>query len=452
MLRRLVIVAGAAAGALAMAGCTPQRPADPLVLTGADLPRLVGDAPGKILAYRYYQNTWTQVPVQVDERAVVDLAKPLNQAATGKTFLAYTDPNTFTGPDPDPNLDANDEVALMGIGAGVEAPAGSAPPNVVAGSGEKVKVTDPAGEPTPAYVYLFQQTGSLDPGAGRSYVNYRFDLLSGDYKTTYNKSSGPNPENSTASTAYYSHHFSDRWIDDALKITAPGASGVDILDRHKNLFGPGNCVRSEDTFSAGPGAFVANKNGPVRGIRSVMGANSGKYTVRTNVFYERRQDITTDLRVHQIPGVMDFFDYSPAASGMTYESSAAPGGVTIDGAPDSPAAGPITWETVDGSQGALSIVHTISTDIPSFAYTSYYLDKQNPGGGAETQCTGDSSAYGSSGPWVNQAIPVTDPTLGPANKLQVTRSLFYDAPGKADGPTHQAQVRQPLQGVVTAWP
>lgn len=450
--RRLPAVVLAVVGVSVLTGCAPERPSDPLVITGASVPRLVGVPPAKVLAYRYLNGSWSQVPVQVDERAVVDLSKPLNKPATGKTFLAYTDAGTFTGADPDPTVDANDEIALMGIDAGVEAPAGSNPPNVVAGTGEKIKVVDPVGDPTPAYAYLYRQTGSLDPGAGRSYVNYQFNLLSGDYKTTYKLGGGGNPENSTITTDYYSHHFSDRWTDDALKITAPGASGVDILDRHKNLFGPGVCGRSEDTFSAGPGAFVANRNGPVRAIRSYMGANSGTYTTRTNIFYQRRQDITTDLRVHEIPGVMDFFDYSPAATGMTYKNNVATGGVTIDGVPDSPTPGTLTWETVDGSQGSLSMVQTLTTDIPGFTSSSYYLDKQNPGTGAETQCTGDASAYGASGPWITQSIPVTDPTLGTANKLAVIRSIFYDGPGKSNGPRRRAEVGAPLAPTVTAWP
>jgi hypothetical protein len=97
-------------------------------------------------------------------------------------------------------------------------------------------------------------------------------------------------------------------------------------------------------------------------------------------------------------------------------------------------------------------VHTFSTDIPSFNYTSYYLDKQNPGGGSETQCTGDASAYGASGPRVAQALPNTDPTLGTANRLTATRSLFYDSPGKADGPRREAEVTSPLQTTFTNWP
>jgi hypothetical protein len=197
--------------------------------------------------------------------------------------------------------------------------------------------------------------------------------------------------------------------------------------------------------------MIANKSGPVRAIRSVIGANSGVYTHREHLFYQRRQDITTFLRVHAIPSVMDFFDYSPAASGMTYRHEFDTRGVTIDGAPDSPTPGRITWESADGPQGSLGIVHTFDTDI-ALDWTSYYLDKQNPGGGAETQCTGDAAAYGASGPRVTQSLPNTDPTRGPANRLAVTRSLFYDSPGKADGAKRKAHVTNPLQTTLANWP
>ncbi len=443
-MRRWLIIPVLLAAAL-MSGCAAQRPEDPVVLKGSDVPRLAAAQPGKVLAYRYLNGTWTQVPVQVDERSMVDLGTVYNQTPDGVQVLTYDDPGTFTGPDPDPSVDANDEIAFMGIDAGGQAPAGQSPPNVVAGSGEEIRVHDPVGDPTDAFIYLYRQTGNLDPGAGRSYVDYRFNLLSGDYKSTYRLTDGPNPEDSTVTTSFYSQHFSDRWADDALRLRTKGATGVDILDRHKDLFAPGNCARSEDTFDDAEGAFIANKSGPVRAIRSYIGANSGPLTVRQHIFYERREDITTYLRVHAIPGILDFFDYSPAASGMTYRSSAAPGGVTIDGSPESPTAGKIGWETVDGSQGGVSIVHAINGDVPGLGWTSYYLDKASPGGGAETQCTGDASAYGSSGPWINQAIPNTDPRTAPFNTFTSTRTLFFELPGKTDGPKRAQQVATPMQ-------
>ena len=66
--------------ALALAGCVAERPADPVVISGASVPRLQSAAPAKVLAFRFLSGAWTQVPVQVDERAVVDLAKPKNAA------------------------------------------------------------------------------------------------------------------------------------------------------------------------------------------------------------------------------------------------------------------------------------------------------------------------------------------------------------------------------------
>jgi hypothetical protein len=54
---------------LVPAGCVAERPADPVVLSGAGVPRLRGVAPAKVLAFRFLNGAWAQVPVQVDERA-----------------------------------------------------------------------------------------------------------------------------------------------------------------------------------------------------------------------------------------------------------------------------------------------------------------------------------------------------------------------------------------------
>jgi hypothetical protein len=137
---------------------------------------------------------------------------------------------------------------------------------------------------------------------------------------------------------------------------------------------------------------------------------------------------------------------------MTYRHNVDTRGVTIDGVPDSPTAGAIGWETVDGAQGSLGVVHTVDTDATGLGWTSYYLDDQSPGGGAETQCTGDAAAYGASGPRVAATLPNTDPTIGAANRFTVTRSLFYDSPGRADGARLAAHVAQPLRATPSNWP
>jgi hypothetical protein len=227
---------------------------------------------------------------------------------------------------------------------------------------------------------------------------------------------------------------------------------VDILDRAKPQFAPGNCARTENTFNDAEGAFIANRSGPVRAIRSYIGANSGPLTQRDHIFYERRQDIRTFLRVHQIPGVMDYFDYAPAAAGMTYRNNLNTGGVTVDGVPETPAAGTLAWETMDGGQGGLSIVHTNQTDIAGFASSSYYLDNKAPGGGAETQCTGDSTAYGNSGPWIKQSIPNTDPRTAGFKNLLASRTLYFEDAGKTDGPARSAQLAAPIVVAPSSFP
>ncbi|MFN8160960.1 MAG: hypothetical protein U0R52_07970 [Solirubrobacterales bacterium] len=434
----LLAAAGALLAAPGAAGAATAE--EPVVLTGSAVPSLGGAAPGRILAYAW-RGGWKQVPVQVDERALIDLGSAYDSGPAGVTQLTYTDAGTFVGADPVASLDANDEIAAMSSDAGAKANGPGEPAGAVAGSGVEVRITRPGAKP--AYLYLFRGDGSRSPGAGRSYVGYAFNLASGDYKATYHLNSGPNPEDSTVTTRSYSQHFSDRWIDDGLRVRAGTASGEDILDRHKSLFAPGNCARSEDTFSAGEGAFIANRTGPVRAIRSYVGANSGPYTGRQHLFYRDREEITTFLRVHPIGSVMDFFDYSAAAVGMTYRSNLDPGGLAVDGVPDTATAGALSWEQVSGLQGALTQVHALSADF-SPTVTSYYLDDANPG---VTQCTGDSAAYASSGLYVTSGIPNTDPSRGAASSLSTERTLFFDPPGagEATAQRHLAELRDPLR-------
>src|SRR3712207_7012288 len=79
----------------------------------------------------------------------------------------------------------------------------------------------------------------------------------------------------------------------------------------------------------------------------------------------------------------DFFDYSSAASGMTYRNNLNTGGVTIDGNPDSVVNGRLTWESVDGPQGGLSISHTdrkstrLNSSHANISYAVFCLKKKN---------------------------------------------------------------------------
>ncbi len=444
------------------AGAVPlDRPADPVVLTGADLPTLLDGPRGKVVGFRWTGSVWEQLPIQIDERAVVNFGKIYN--APGAVFynsqpslvneLVYTSGSTWTGRDPNGKFDADDELVFMARDAGVAAPTSSQPAGTVTGSGVQLAVTDPLVPGSEGYVYLFYKArgSGLRQSARTKYVKYRFKPLSGNYKKNYQIQSGPNPENSLVTGASYKHHFSDRWASDGLEITAPGAATVDILDRHKALFSPGFCGRSEDTFNAAEGAFVTKVSGPVRSIRSYVGANSGPSTQRTHLFYDQREDIVTDLRVHAIASIMDFFDYSPAAAGMTYRNALNPGGVTIDGSADVVTPGVSSWEQVTGPQGTLNQVAQLQTSWTPPSITSYYDDAVSP---STTQCTGDSSAYGSSGSWINSNLPNTDPALGGTASLRGTRTIYFEGPNQAASVAmiRSDQVLTPLVATVTAGP
>jgi hypothetical protein len=427
------------------------RPDDPVVITGAGVPSLTGVAPGKILAFAW-SGSWDQIPVQVDERKLVDLrvayptpfpacSSPCYTPFSTPAKLRYADPGTRVGADTNPALDSDDEIAFMASDTGTEAGAASDPAGVVAGSRVEIVVTDPL-DGGAGYVYLFRQPGSLDPGAGEQYVTYSFSLNSGAYLSTYDHATGLNPETSTVVTPNYTRRFTDRWQETELKILRGPATEADILDRNENQFIPDYCGRSRLTFAQGEGAFLANRSGPVRAIRAFLGANSGPMTEHQQIFYAGREEDTTFLRVHGIPAVMSFLDYSAAATGMTYRNTNNTAGVTIDGVADSVVAGPLTWESVDGAQGALTSVHTWSTTLAASKFTSFYRDLASPPAG-QTPCQGDGGFYGAGGPYVNGSINSTDePSNGnaPADRLTSTRTLFFDAPGTADGPVRRQQV------------
>ena len=464
---------------IAIVGCTnalmsnrdagasaPSRIADPIVITGADTPTLVGSSPGTIVGFRRTSGAWAQIPIQIDERAIVNFSKIYHDPIASfygsqvnlVSTLVYTSTNTWTGADPDPKFDNNDELAFMARDAGNAAAPGTAPPvGARAGTGVEVHVTDPLAPANDSYIYLFNKIvgSTLVPGAHVKYVNYTFKLLSGAYKPTYGLTGANNLENSTVKGATYTRHFSNRWLTDQLMISAPGASKVDILDRNKVLFAPNFCVRSEDTFDAsGPngtaeGAFIVNKTGPIRAIRSYVGANSGPSTQRTHIFYDRREDIRSDLRVHAIPSVIDFVDYSAAAVGMTYRNSTNPGGVTIDGNPESLTAGANLWEQVAGPQGTVTYVTTSHASFTP-SVTSWYEDNSTT---PTTQCTGDAFAYGASGNYINATIPCTDPGLGCTDSFDTTRTILYEAPGgtAASADSNSSAVVQPLQFATKTW-
>jgi hypothetical protein len=255
----------------------------------------------------------------------------------------------------------------------------------------------------------------------------------------------------------------DRWLENGLAITTAHSTGANILERSRVQLTPGVCGRSEDTFdnvipsSPYEGAFIVNISGPVRAIRSSIGANSGQYTVDTNIFYPRREDSTVDLRVHPIPGAMTFDDFATGTTGLRYSDSNVPSGVPIDGVPDSVPTAVPSWQMVSGPQGSLVTTSSVSTDITGLVTSTYYLD-QKPA--SPTPCTGDTAAWGQSGQRIvgpgGGNLPCTDPTIcgnaaQPANTYRATSHRYFEVPGytTSAAATLAAETQTPLQLTVS---
>jgi hypothetical protein len=427
------------------AGAKSLRP-DPVVLAGSVLPDLGGVTADELVAFRYKdgrhgKGRWKQVPVQFDERREVDFgsAPPNNNAvgtegtvygtaAIGVSVVQYADPQTFVGADPVAGLDGDDEVALIASDAGDRAGRRVRRPKGTSGSATAITVADPLGGPK-GYLYLYRSKGGLDPTAGKDYVDYQFRLTSGDYRATYRRADGPNPETSTITTGGYEIGFSDRWYYDSLAIRAGGANGAEILDGFKFGFTANTCTRSEETFNDAEGAFVANLDGPVRAIRAYVGANSGPLTERTHYFYPDRHLVATDLRVHPVSGSLIFHDLSAAGIGMTYLDSSNPAGLTVDGNPEAFADAVPAWRVWTGPQGSLFSADRAEGDIAGAllaAAHDWYLDDSTPD---NPQCWGDAQAYGQGGLRSTAAFPNTDPRQSPSSSLRLTTTDIVGSPG-----------------------
>ncbi len=494
LLARIAAVTGlAAVSTFAVAGpasaSLKERAGDEVVLKGNKVSGLYGTAPDRVVAFRY-DNRWVQVPVQVDERHTID-ARQLYPAGTHPPYVGgddpafdievYADPKTRSGADANPSLDSDDEVVFMAGDAGAQAPKGiGAPLETVPSSALRLKVADNQGNS--GFVYLFKSTGHLEQSAGKDYVDYDFKLTGlGSGQTLindYGYFSEFNPEDSTVTTKNYQLHSFDRWMEDQMKIKAGNANGTDILDREVAQATRVMCGRSEYTFSGrwqqdtfpgndtnddNEGTYVTVIDGPVRAIRSFMGANSGPYVQREHIYYADHERNTVYLRVHPMLDLYTWTDFAPSANGMIYRDLNNQAGVTVDGNPDTltPTTsadisnGAYGWQQLSGPQGTATTVVGADTDIPNANFGNYYLDDSTPTAPNELQCGGDGQSIGASGFGIlGPTTPNTDPRSQPFNNLTVKRIRYFGPPsdGVAAAEDYTARVSDPLAGSAKAAP
>lgn len=498
--RTALILAVLVPAVLGLAACTRfgaslSRPADPVVLSGSAVPKLVGTDPMHVVGFAWDGKAWHQIPVQVDERDLVNPGqiyhRPTNiwpvvaGTSTPYKILVYTPPPvatagytvfpTYTPSDSDPTLDANDEITFLAGDTGKQVDGSVAPPaGVDPASREQVKATDPLATSEFGYVYLFHSDTLTGGSAGTTGVHYSFSLDSGDYRNTYKMGSASlapnntwsfNPEHSTVTTGSYTQSFGDRWLNNGMSVTPlASGNGAPMLER-THFYVTVGCGRSEDTFNGGAnnpgeGAFILNLSGPVRAIRSYLGANSYLYTANTHLFYPSREDLVTELRGHAgLPGYGVGDDYVTGTTGLKY-SDPANTGVPIDGVQDTVtpisyttgSAAPPMWQMVSGPQGSVVTVRSLDTDVAGLNVSTVYQDRSVA---SPAQCTGDAAAWGQNGTTVVSPVnnvPNTDPTLGAnPNTFLVKRFRFFRGANlsPAAAATIDQQARTPAQISVT---
>ena len=245
-----------------------------------------------------------------------------------------------------------------------------------------------------SYVYLYRTLEDTvwDQSAGFDYVYYGFKLNNTGPKGTHEyfdaykphcsvddgryECEDPyplNPEDSWFSSLFYERHWAQNWFGDEMRIYIADSTGEDMLAIQEFQFFLDDCGRCTESFMDGQTAFIANIDGPVRAIRSWVGANSGCITQREHHMYEQRDDQITYLRVHPIPGAMDYIQYevgTPLTYYNCYHNTFALG-ITIDGVDDGPQTNDTFchWEAVSGPVG--TFIRTIDIDHNLFDHPEY---------------------------------------------------------------------------------
>ena len=155
----------------------------------------------EVAAFRWEEGAWREVPVQVDERFPWFLANANSdfgmysgtdteltyawdveawKRTAGTCAAAYAD-GDGPMPDPVPGLDDDDEVVLMASDAGsAQAPAGAAPEGAI-GGGQELVVADPLDPGVLRYAYLFRLEGGSSFDADNGYVRFERDADADEY-------------------------------------------------------------------------------------------------------------------------------------------------------------------------------------------------------------------------------------------------------------------------------
>ena len=400
----------------------------PITIKGSQLTALQGFPVATIVAFSFHKKGgWRQIPMQIDERALQTAGHVWGKSSDDdlQVFLdVYSDPNTYNGPDPEGAFDENDEILIYLETAGEKADMLTMPEQIECPPLE-VKIRDLQNNQE-AFVYFFLHDYAYQQNTNIDLVDYQFQLLEGDdFLETYDTKSN-NPEDSWIQTEYYAWHFSDDWVNDQWQYLRGPSPEQDLIDFTRLQLGPGICNRNIYTFSAGAGTHITSKDGPLRAIRSVMGANSGNLLQRTYKFYPSWVEIQTNWRVHPVRGIMENIDWHSDLKDFTYYNANHLDGLPMDGVLDETFVDSYSdWELISGPAASIWVQSLIESDFPIDTIFQYYLDEWE----SQTElCVGDEHALGQCGFFIRQQIPNTDPRALPWYNLNYKQVVHFLPP------------------------
>jgi hypothetical protein len=407
LLAWLVLAAGAQ-GSPASPDETWTRNLEPVVLTGDQLALFDGAALDQLFVYAYASGGWQPIPYQFDE---VD--------ATG----AYTVENGL--------LDADDELVFMAMDVGEEVGVWEWIPDTDSQNHVRyqVQVTNPLHTAEQGWVYVYR-SATLAPPSPPDYVGWD---APGEQIVGATYTMGFAPQSHAGIDSLELH-----------------GSGVDVLDRTKIrleatcvIAGFPIAITLTEEDLAGLADFAPDIDGLVRVGGGSTGASSWAYH---SLFWWR---VAVNLDEFEPPPICETFSVDalrvsndwrdPAVTGMapaTYFDSNLPGGVPLDGNPDSVPTTPLaTWSQVSGGRG--STVQVADVALGGGTISNYYLDD----GTVDPGDTGDGRSFGDAGFLV----------VEPSGQIDLELLNFVLDPGQpALGETYRDYYANPLQVAASA--
>ncbi len=335
-----------------------RRPAEPVVIPGAELAAFSGAGIDELRLWRWADGQWRALPFQVDERNEQGYFRPTE----------------------DSSLDDNDELVFLASDLGADAPPGAWPPDVPHEHAPLIiRVTDHL-DAQVRFAYLFRSSIAAPVPDER--------LIEFDAATNEVRSDS------------YTLGLADILTDDFLGVKRLSLFGgaTDLLDRLK-LRATGRLDTfdlniTEENVRFGPGAMAVAPPivGPVRVVVEDNGwvmAYPDRLMVRLHF-----GGLTMPPEVDVITRARLSWDFSEDALPATYRDANVPAGVPIDGREDRVPAAPAAWREVVFAEGRLVTLYYVGpgVGVPAGLRT-YYRDEQR----IDREDTGDRRSFGDNG-------------------------------------------------------